>query len=143
VLQQQAITGFLAGNVHLVVSGTQEAGGSDPVPGTPFPMLPVFTWTSTGLPELGDATRDFAVHQPVDGTYEAEALAYFADLDPRPPVRNSAALLRNARPISIRSALWSPSGHPRGCRVRRGSAASDRGPEPRGRGRVSPRRGRR
>ncbi|MFI0724174.1 LysM peptidoglycan-binding domain-containing protein [Streptomyces sp. NPDC021224] len=80
----QAVTGFLTANLHLVVSGTQGAGGSDPVPGTPFPMLPVLTWTSTGLPDPGDATRDFAAHQPVDATYEADVLGYFADLDPRP-----------------------------------------------------------
>ena len=79
------IEGFLAGNLHLVVSGTAAGGATGPVSGTPFPMLPVLTWTSTGLPEPDDAERDFATHQLVDATYEAEALGYFADLDPRPP----------------------------------------------------------
>ncbi|WP_145910071.1 LysM domain-containing protein [Kitasatospora viridis] len=79
------IEGFLTNNLHLVVSGT--ATGPEPTdhPGTPFPMPPVLKWTATGLPDPTERTRDFAEHQQIDATYEREAAAHFAELDPAPP----------------------------------------------------------
>ncbi|MFI1564699.1 hypothetical protein ACH4ZX_16895 [Streptomyces sp. NPDC020490] len=79
------IAGFLTGNVSLVVHGTPAGGPPPDITGVPFPMPPVLGWTATGLPDPDhDGARDFAVHRMVDAGYEAEALAYFADLDPRP-----------------------------------------------------------
>ncbi|MFF4422405.1 LysM peptidoglycan-binding domain-containing protein [Streptomyces sp. NPDC001549] len=79
------IQGFLANNLHLVVSGTPAGDTPDDVSGTPFPMIPVLKWTSTGLPDPADKDRDFAAYRQIDATYEAGALAYFAELDPVPP----------------------------------------------------------
>lgn len=79
------IQGFLANNLTLVVTGTPDPrAGADRVSGTPFPMLPVLEWSATGLPDPADRTRRFWSYQPIDATYEAEALAYFDKLDPRP-----------------------------------------------------------
>ncbi|MGW6982190.1 LysM peptidoglycan-binding domain-containing protein, partial [Streptomyces sp. NPDC054932] len=79
------IQGFLDNNVHVVISGTPAGGTPDDVSGTPFPMIPVLRWNATGLPDPADRERDFAAYQPIDATYEAEAIDYFAELDPRPP----------------------------------------------------------
>ncbi|MEV7570168.1 LysM domain-containing protein [Streptomyces tanashiensis] len=81
------IQGFLTNNLHLVVSGTPTGDNDtlDDVSGTPFPMLPVLKWTSTGLPDPADRDRDFAAYRQIDATYEAEAIAYFAELDQAPP----------------------------------------------------------
>ncbi|EXU63791.1 hypothetical protein Z951_34290 [Streptomyces sp. PRh5] len=91
-----ALEGFLTNNLHLVVTGTPAGGTPAAIAGTPFPMLPVLRWTSTGLPDPGDHDRDFTTHQPVDATYEAEAVAYFAELDPRPPQDRPSARARLA-----------------------------------------------
>ncbi|MCX4695674.1 hypothetical protein [Streptomyces sp. NBC_01408] len=87
------IQGFLAHNLHLVVSGTPTGDSDtlDEVSGTPFPMIPVLKWTSAGLPNPADKDRDFATYQQIDATYEAEALAYFAELDPVPPGDRSSS----------------------------------------------------
>jgi len=79
------VEGFLAHNLHVVVSGTPSGPMGDEVSGTPFPMLPPLSWTSPDLPDPAQRERDFGTYQPIDATYEAEALAYFAKLDPRPP----------------------------------------------------------
>ncbi|GAA2136061.1 hypothetical protein GCM10009760_15280 [Kitasatospora kazusensis] len=89
------IKGFLANNLHLVISGTA-AGEPPDVPGTPFPMIPVLKWVATGLPDPTELERDFARHQQIDATYEQEAAAYFADLDPVPPQDGPAT---GARPL--------------------------------------------
>lgn len=78
------IEGFFARNLHVVVSGTPAGPEGDEVSRTPFPMLPPLRWTSPDLPDPGQRERDFGTYQPIDATYEAEALAYFAKLDPRP-----------------------------------------------------------
>ncbi|MGW0748135.1 hypothetical protein [Streptomyces sp. NPDC002587] len=78
------IQGFLTNNIHLRISGTPADGTPDDVSGTPFPMIPVLKWTSTGLPDPADRDRDFATYRQIDATYEAEAIAYFAELDPVP-----------------------------------------------------------
>ncbi|MEU6237494.1 hypothetical protein ABZ885_31325, partial [Kitasatospora sp. NPDC047058] len=87
------IQGFLANNLHLVVSGTPAGDGGPPddVSGTPFPVVPVLQWTSAGLPDPADRDRDFATYRPVDATYEAEAAAHFAELDPVPPDEHPAS----------------------------------------------------
>lgn len=85
------IDGFLRNNLHLVISGTA-AGEPPEVSGTPFPMIPVLKWVATGLPDPRELKRDFACHQQIDATYEQEAAAYFADLDPVPPQDRSADL---------------------------------------------------
>lgn len=76
------LQGFLANNLHVVLSGPPEGRESLAADTTPFPMLPPLRWTAPDLPE-GQRERSFWEHQPVDATYESEALAYFADLDPR------------------------------------------------------------
>lgn len=78
------IQGFLTHNIHLRISGTPAGDTADDVSGTPFPMVPVLKWTSTGLPDPADRDRDFATYRQIDATYETEAIAYFAELDPVP-----------------------------------------------------------
>jgi LysM repeat protein len=80
------IEGFLTNNVHVEVRGTPATReDTSDESGTPFPMIPALSWTSTDLPDPDQRERKFWEYQPVDATYEAEALAYFAKLDPRPP----------------------------------------------------------
>ncbi|MGW0765444.1 LysM peptidoglycan-binding domain-containing protein [Streptomyces sp. NPDC002676] len=86
------IQGFLTNNIHLRISGTPTGDTADDVSGTPFPMVPVLKWTSTGLPDPADRDRDFATYQQIDATYEAEAVAYFAELDPVPPGDRASSL---------------------------------------------------
>lgn len=92
------VEGFLRKNLNLVVTGTPAGlAASDPdLGGTPFPMPPVLEWTSPDLPDPDQRTRKFWEHQQVDATYEAEALAYFDKLDPRPPADRPAAAARLA-----------------------------------------------
>lgn len=86
------LKGFLEHNLHLVVSGTPTGDQApDDQAGTPFPMVPLLNWSSADLPDPADRTRDFTVHQQIDATYQAEAAAYFAALDPVPPTADSAA----------------------------------------------------
>ncbi|MFJ3794102.1 hypothetical protein [Kitasatospora sp. NPDC090091] len=85
------LRGFLANNVHLVIGGTPEGDAREATSGTPFPMLPVLKWTATGLPDPADRERDFAAHRQIDATYEAEAIAHFAELDPIPAGERPAA----------------------------------------------------
>ncbi|MGW6916645.1 hypothetical protein ACWGB8_22890 [Kitasatospora sp. NPDC054939] len=92
------IQGFLANNLHVRVGGTPTGGTPEDVSGTPFPMIPVLKWTSTGLPDPADRDRDFATHRPIDATYEAEAIAYFAELDPVPPGERPSSAARADEP---------------------------------------------
>ena len=85
------LEGFFTNNVHVVVSGTPSGSGAEAVAGTPFPMIPALRWASPDLPVTGQRTRDFGTYQPIDATYEAGALAYFAKLDPRPPADQPVA----------------------------------------------------
>jgi len=79
------IKGFLANNVHLVVSGTPVGEGLPDESGTPFPMIPVLRWTATGLPDPTEQKRDFTTYRQIDAVYAQEAAACFAELDPAPP----------------------------------------------------------
>lgn len=93
------IKGFLGNNLHVLVSGTpagQQA--ADLISGTPFPMLPVLEWTSD-LPDPAQRDRKFWEYQPVDATYEAEALAYFEKLDPRPAQHRPSPAARLAAAV--------------------------------------------
>src|SRR5262249_42704401 len=91
------LEGFLLNNLHVEVSGTPpQAREADDHAGTPFPMLPPLDWTSPDLPDPDQRERNFWDHQPIDATYEAEALAYFAKLDPRPPAGQPAVDARLA-----------------------------------------------
>jgi LysM repeat protein len=76
------IEGFLLNNAHLLLDATPPAGK---VSATPFPMPPPLCWTSPDLPDPAQRDRKFWEQTLVDATYEAEALAYFERLDPRPP----------------------------------------------------------
>ncbi|MFD0350587.1 hypothetical protein ACFQ0M_40310 [Kitasatospora aburaviensis] len=92
------LQGFLANNLHLVVGGTPEGDAREDTTGTPFPMVPVLKWTATGLPDPSDRERDFATHRQIDATYEAEAAAYFAELDPVPPGERPSSRTTADRP---------------------------------------------
>lgn len=99
------IQGFLTHNIHLRISGTPAGDTADDVSGTPFPMVPVLKWTSTGLPDPADRDRDFATYQQIDATYETEAIAYFAELDPVPPGERASSSPWRKSPASP----WRPS----------------------------------
>ncbi|HZN15993.1 MAG TPA: LysM peptidoglycan-binding domain-containing protein [Acidimicrobiales bacterium] len=93
------VNGFLDNNLHFILSGTP-TGLLLPLRtgGTPFPMLPVLQWKSDDLPP-DERERDFSSYRPVNAAYEAEVLAYFEKLDPRPgPDRPSAAARLAAPP---------------------------------------------
>lgn len=93
------IKGFLGNNLHVLVSGTPAGQlAADLISGTPFPMLPVLEWTSD-LPDPAQRDRKFWAYQPVDATYEAEALAYFEKLDPRPAQHRPSPAARLAAAV--------------------------------------------
>jgi LysM repeat protein len=77
------LTGFFTNNLNFVLSGPP-AGDPEGLGGVLFPMLPPLKWTSPDLPPP-ENDRDFSQYQQVDAAYEAYILAYFADLDARPP----------------------------------------------------------
>ncbi|HYJ29057.1 MAG TPA: hypothetical protein VEW25_01790 [Allosphingosinicella sp.] len=77
------LSGFLANNVSLHLSGVPGGSGPDPVSGVSFPMPPVLGWTSPDLPPP-ENERNFATYQPVDDTYAARIAAYFRKLSPQP-----------------------------------------------------------
>lgn len=77
------LDGFFTHNLHLALSAAT-AGDVTMTGGTVFPMIPPLEWTAPLLPPE-QATRQFWSYQPVDATYETEALAYFAKLDARAP----------------------------------------------------------
>ncbi len=74
--------GFLENNLHFILSGVPSGGSPLQIGGVAFPMIPAIAWQSQEAPGPVVSTR-FWEYQPVDTNYEAEALAYFADLDPR------------------------------------------------------------
>jgi hypothetical protein len=90
------LAGFLTNNLHLLLSGSPLSGNGGVQGGTPFPMIPPLQWTSPDLPVIDQRQRQFWQYQPVDATYESEALAYFQKLDPRPTDHQPDPLARLA-----------------------------------------------
>ncbi|QDX26142.1 hypothetical protein FPZ54_08980 [Sphingomonas suaedae] len=77
------LDGFFNHNVHLTLAAAAP-GVTTVLDATVFPMIPPLQWDAPQLPPE-QVQRQFWIYQPVDATYEAEVLAYFADLDARAP----------------------------------------------------------